>query len=121
MEKFNVTIINSTKGIVVDENGKSYEVSICIHDCERAGKRKYKDYAICACYVYMDKVVKDWTSPKTLSQKFLRHRATGEYVLTPTYDREPEGYSEDFTRGHGGQNATCIKAAKTLAFDPELA
>ena len=77
MRQLTVTIVASNKAIVVDENGKQFEVVASFHARTLKGEYKYHEV-----YVYLNKLDEfkdEFKAPKTLAQKWKYDEETRKF------------------------------------------
>lgn len=94
-QKLTVKIVGSTKGIVVDESGKSWEVAISFHARRLGGEYKYHEV-----YVYLNKLDEfkaEFKAPKTLKQKWCLC-GTGKWKSLGQAGVKIAGYEEVINR-----------------------
>lgn len=90
--KLTIKIVGSTKGIVTDENGKTYEVVTSFHARRLDGEYKYHEI-----YVYLNKLDEfknEFKAPKTLRQKWFYNEETGKLRSLGNEGVRVAGYTE---------------------------
>lgn len=90
--KLTVKIVGSTKGIVADESGRTWEVTTSFHARRLDGEYKYHEL-----YVYLNKLDEfkdEFKAPKTLKQKWFFNEETGKLRSIGREGVKVAGYEE---------------------------